>query len=124
MDTNPYASPSHVGSAGNVEPWSAVRGPATALIVVSIICLLVVSLDALFNPYLLLKMWEGVVLCANSIILMGAIRMRQMQSYSWAKTAAILAVVPCVGPCLLLGIPFGIWALLALGKPGVRESFR
>jgi hypothetical protein len=147
MATNPYASPGKRDADSNIDPLTAVRGPATALIVVSIICLVVVSLALLFSGFLLLSgtasrmqqpsigisketqivirmLWSGIILAANVVILIGAIRMQRLQSYSWAKVAATLAVIPCIGPCYLLGIPFGIWALVALSKPGVRQAFR
>ena len=51
------------------------------------------------------------------------LRMRSLRSYGLCQLGAILAVIPCIGPCYLLGIPFGIWALIALNRPGVREVF-
>ena len=57
-------------------------------------------------------------------ILMGAVKMRQLESWSSARTAAILAVIPICSPCVLLGIPFGIWALIVLNNPQVRSEFR
>ena len=38
-------------------------------------------------------------------------------------TASILAVVPCVSPCCLVGLPIGIWALVVLSKPEVKSQF-
>jgi len=37
--------------------------------------------------------------------------------------ASILAMVPCISPCCLLGIPIGIWALVVLMKPEVQQAF-
>ena len=39
-------------------------------------------------------------------------------------TAAIVAVIPCVAPCCLLSLPFGIWALVVLGDSSVKAAFR
>jgi hypothetical protein len=57
------------------------------------------------------------------LIIAGAMRMLKRKNYSLAKTAAILAIIPCVSPCCLLGIPLGIRALVALNKPEVKASF-
>jgi hypothetical protein len=34
-----------------------------------------------------------------------------------------MALIPCLGPCYILGIPAGIWALVVLARPEVREAF-
>jgi hypothetical protein len=60
----------------------------------------------------------------SALIVYGAIKMMQMQSWGLAMTAAILAVIPCVSsPCCVVGIPFGIWALVVLQRPEVKEAF-
>ena len=33
-------------------------------------------------------------------------------------------MVPCISPCCLLGLPFGIWALSVLNKPHVQAAFK
>jgi len=38
--------------------------------------------------------------------------------------AAIVACVPFCSPCVVLGIPFGIWALVVMAKPEVRAAFQ
>lgn len=40
------------------------------------------------------------------------------------RPAAILAMIPCVSPCCLLGLPLGIWALIVLLKPEVKAAFQ
>ncbi len=57
------------------------------------------------------------------LILIGAIKMYRLKSHGWATAAAILAIIPCVSPCCILGLPFGIWALVALGDPVVKAAF-
>ena len=49
--------------------------------------------------------------------------MLSLRSYEFAMVAAILAMIPCLTPCCLLGLPFGIWAVVVLRKPGVKEYF-
>lgn len=57
------------------------------------------------------------------LILMGAIKMRSLKSYEFSMTAAIVAMLPCVTSCCLIGLPFGIWALIVLTKPEVKSHF-
>lgn len=57
-------------------------------------------------------------LLMSLLIYIGAARMQSLRSYEFAFTAAILAMIPCVTPCCLLGLPFGIWAIVALSKTG------
>jgi uncharacterized membrane protein YhaH (DUF805 family) len=58
------------------------------------------------------------------VVLMGAMKMKRLESYGFAMTAAILAMIPCVSPCCLLGLPFGIWAVVVLNDANVKAAFR
>ncbi len=60
--------------------------------------------------------WSGVVIA-------GSFRMLQLRNWGTAKTTAILAMIPCYH-CFILGIPFGIWALVVLHDEEVRRAFR
>lgn len=62
-------------------------------------------------------------LIINALVFFGALKMKGLQSYGLANTGAILALIPCCGPCVCVGIPLGIWALVVLRKPEVRASF-
>jgi predicted Zn finger-like uncharacterized protein len=62
----------------------------------------------------------GILLCF--ITLAGAIKMKRLQNHGLATTACILAMIPC-NCCFLLGLPFGIWGLVVLNKPAVKEAF-
>jgi hypothetical protein len=67
---------------------------------------------------------SGIVTIAIAgLILYGALKMKKLEGYGWAITASILALVPCVSPCCLVGIPVGIWALVILAKPEVKSAF-
>lgn len=58
------------------------------------------------------------------LILVGALRMQKLTGYGLVMTAAIIAMIPCfTGPCCLLGLPFGIWALVVMNKPEVKSQF-
>ncbi|MGH7950435.1 MAG: DUF4339 domain-containing protein [Limisphaerales bacterium] len=62
-------------------------------------------------------------LAISILIWMGATKMQSLRSYEFAFTAAILAMIPCLTPCCLLGLPFGIWVLVVLSKPEVKTQF-
>jgi hypothetical protein len=49
--------------------------------------------------------------------------MQQLTSHGLAMAAAIIAMIPCFSPCCVLGLPFGIWALVVLSKPEVKSQF-
>jgi hypothetical protein len=59
-----------------------------------------------------------------AIIFWGAIKMQQLKSYELAFTAAILAMLPCVSACCILGLPFGIWALVVMRRKEVKSQFK
>lgn len=62
-------------------------------------------------------------LAIGILVLVGALKMQKLRSRGLAMTTAILAMIPCVSPCCLLGLPFGIWALVVLSKPEVQSQF-
>ena len=64
----------------------------------------------------------GVVLAL--LIVWGAIKMKQLQSWGAAVTASIIAMIPCISPCCLLGLPIGIWCLVVLFDSSVKSAFR
>ena len=63
-------------------------------------------------------------LVVGALILFGAIKMKNLESYGLAMTASIIAMIPCVSPCCLLGLPLGIWAVVVLNNPEVKSAFR
>jgi hypothetical protein len=56
--------------------------------------------------------------------LMAGVRMRQRRSYGLVIVGIIFGMLPCLSPCCCTGLPFGIWALVVLSNPEVRNSFR
>jgi len=58
------------------------------------------------------------------LVFIGAMKMKNLENYSLAMAAAIVAVIPCISPCCLLGLPFGIWALVVLNDSSVKAAFR
>jgi hypothetical protein len=68
------------------------------------------------------------------LILIGAMKMRRLQSYPWSMAAAILAIVSgfvmclvagLLGSCMtILGMIFGIWSLIILNDSQVKPAFK
>ena len=57
------------------------------------------------------------------IIILGALKMKNLQAYGLSMTSSILAMVPCLS-CCVIGLPIGIWALVVLNNPEVKAAFR
>jgi len=55
-------------------------------------------------------------------VLVAAVRMFRLRSYLMAVMASALALIPW-SPGWILGLPFGIWALIVLSKPEVMAAF-
>lgn len=52
----------------------------------------------------------GVIgLVFDMLVIVGAYNLQKLNKYGLAMTGAIIACIPCCGPCFVLGIPFGIW---------------
>lgn len=56
-------------------------------------------------------------------ILMGGLKARKLQSYGFCMAASIVAMIPCLSACCLVGLPIGIWAAVVLAKPEVKSAF-
>jgi predicted Zn finger-like uncharacterized protein len=61
-------------------------------------------------------------LALSGIMVSGSMKMKRLESRGAAKTACILGMLPCAG-CCLIGLPFGIWGLVALNNPDVDRAF-
>jgi hypothetical protein len=127
----------------------AVKGPAIALKVTAILGLILVGLGLVVNILTLsgvelglgqtgdpemqkifsrlsggLGLVQGILgAVVGVVILLGAARMQSLQNYQFAFTTSILAMLPCVSPCCVLGLPFGIWAMVVLNRPEVKSQF-
>jgi serine/threonine protein kinase len=78
--------------------------------------------------YTLLGMQALMLSIPTVFILLGASRMRRLETYGLAVTASILAIIVPPGllvliPLFLLRVPFGIWALVVLLRSDVRNAF-
>lgn len=132
---------------GIVSATNQVNGPAIGLIVTAILGFLASIVGTLWNllavgvgfhqPGMnaemerLVSMFSGTMGVISGIIgflvagliLFGALKMKKCESYGWAMTASIIAMIPCISPCCLVGLPIGIWALVVLSKPEVKSAF-
>jgi hypothetical protein len=129
-------------------PSNKVRGPAIALIIVSSLAI-AFGIAGLVGDFFLYStgaleelearnakpisqettltirtVWGIVLLIASSFVLYGSIQMLKLTSYGTARAAAIVAMIPMLGPCCVVGIPFGIWAFVVLKEDSVRNAFR
>jgi DNA-directed RNA polymerase subunit RPC12/RpoP len=145
--SNPYQSPN---AAFGPSPSDRVSGPAVALIVTAILGIVVnLGIAALYG-FVLVMALSGQVreinpqhdagetavsigsivagallgLTLSVVVLIGANKMRKLESYGFAMAAAIIAVIPCTSPCCWLGLPFGIWAIVVLSDVSVKGAFR
>jgi phage FluMu protein Com len=141
---NPYQSPMYFGP-GQADPFAAQRvaGPATALIVTAVLGLIgnvlalgmiafVLSQRSRMGGNIVLDDFSGGLNLAVAVIglpvgvvmLISAIKMKKLESYGLAMAGAILGMIPYLSPCCLLGLPFGIWALVVLSDGSVKAAFR
>ncbi len=63
-------------------------------------------------------------LVMDTLVIVGAYHLQNLKRFPLAMTGAIVACIPCCGPCLVLGIPFGIWALVLLNDSRIRPHFQ
>jgi len=120
-----------------------VNGPATGLIVTAVLGFMVQGLGFMGNIFGFSQGFGGtgsesalafftgtmgiilnlVGVGIGVVILLGALKMKKLESHGFAMAASILALVPCVSPCCLVGLPIGIWSLVVLAKPEVKAAF-
>src|SRR5262249_20207855 len=79
-----------------------------------------------FNPqpeFLPIQILVGfLILPVSAVLMTSGVMMRRLRGYPLAATAAILAMIPW-SPFWLIGLAFGIWTVIVLGKPEVAEAF-
>lgn len=77
------------------------------------------------------EFWEGSMGAASSIvgiavaafIIFAALKMKELRQWELSLAASIVAMIPCISPCCILGLPIGIWALVVLLRPEVKQAF-
>jgi len=138
--TNEKSSPKSA-----ISPSQQVSGPAIGLLVTgiigavfSVIALISISigtgLSTLWDYEFAEKyvnLYEGaagmgssfVGILVAAFIIYAALKMKELTQYGFAMAASVLAMIPCVSPCCLIGLPIGIWCLVVLTRPEVKAAF-
>lgn len=118
-----------------VDPLQAVKGPSIFLLVLGILNVLNSLLNAfgfalsgLDNQSAIAGILVGggvgfIGLAGAALIIFGAIKMKKLENYTLVMVASIIAMVPYLSSCCLLGLPAGIWSLVVLNKPEVKGAF-
>ena len=123
-----------------------VSGPATGLLVTGIIGAFFAGIGLIMNiigmgvspfirdeiPDRYVEFWEGSIGAASSFIgilvaafiIFAALKMKELRQYELSIAASIVAMIPCISPCCILGLPIGIWCLVVLLRPDVKAAFQ
>lgn len=152
----PPSAPSFSGSSwsapdGQGRARNLVQGPATALLVTGILCMIFALIGlvgnlmgATFQPpageippemkplFDMLAQMQGpmaivsslIGLAVSGLVVYAAQKLRNLESFALVVTGTVLAMVPCTSPCCCIGLPVGIWVLTILFKPEVKSAFR
>jgi len=137
------APPTMMGAVPSEAALQQVSGPATGLIVVAILGFIAQVLTLIwqlgFSAFAANQMaqqpWGNMFspalttvssiigIAVSGLILFGGLKMKKLESHGLAMGASIIAMIPCISPCCLVGLPIGIWAVVVLSKPEVKGAF-
>ena len=144
-------SNTQISPPAGVDPKAQISGPSVGLLVTGIIGA-VFSLGSLISlvvgagitslagfgsgwldeiPYNIEELWEGAFAMGSSVvgllvaafIIYAALKMKELEQWGLAVAASILAMIPCISPCCVVGLPIGIWCLVVLTRPDVKTAF-
>ena len=65
-----------------------------------------------------------VAILVGVFLLYAGLKIRKLENYNAGLIGSIIAMVPCISPCCLIGLPVGIWALVILNRPEVKSHFQ
>jgi len=122
-----------------------VKGPATAMMGLGVLNSIAIPAVLIFvviqithnskvggpmGSAILFLIMKGIAeLTLNTLMMFGAWKMKRLESFEWARVAAILCIsvstlsLPLLYICFLVSIPLGVWALVVLHRPDVRAAF-
>jgi hypothetical protein len=66
---------------------------------------------------------QGFFALLSALSVFGSIQMMRKKTWSLALAACILSMINIGNCCCLLGLPFGIWAMIALLDSDVKDAF-
>lgn len=78
----------------------------------------------LYTGHIVRTVFLAINMLMQFLILAGGVCMITKRNYQIAMTASIVSLIPICSPVCVLGIPFGIWALVMLSNKNVKKSFR
>jgi hypothetical protein len=58
------------------------------------------------------------------LIIYASMEMKKLKQWGLAVGASILAMIPCISPCCIIGLPIGIWSLVVLMRDDVKAAFQ
>jgi hypothetical protein len=128
-----------------IDPAAQVSSPSVGLLVTGVIGGILSLLGLILNaigtsviPFVkdslderYMDLWEGAAGIASSfigivvavVIIDAALKMKELSQYGLCMAASILAIIPCISPCCIIGLPIGIWCLVVLTRPDVKAAF-
>ena len=62
-------------------------------------------------------------LLVAAFVIYASLKMKDLEQWGLAVAASILAMIPCISPCCIIGLPIGIWCLVILMRPDVKAAF-
>lgn len=70
----------------------------------------------------------GIALCfvgllVSAFIIYASLKIKELNQWGLCVAASIIAMIPCISPCCIVGLPIGIWCLVILTKPEVKAAF-
>jgi len=134
---NPYSPPT-LAPEIHQDPRELARArlsrPATALIIMASIHSVFVTIVLVSSAIAFLAgnfhfdnaidtVLASIQLISLILIAIGGAKMAFLESLPWARLGAVLACIPFLSPFIVLGIPFGIWALILLINPNDHGFF-
>ena len=128
-----------------IDPAAQVSSPSVGLLVTGVIGGILSLLGLILNaigtsviPFVedslderYMDLWEGAAGIISSFIgivvagfiIYAALKMKELSQYGLCMAASILAIIPCISPCCIIGLPIGIWCLVVLTRPDVKAAF-
>lgn len=127
------------------DAYNQVSGPSVGLLVTGILGA-ILSLTALISIIIgtgissivadrfsedYIEIYEGFVgigtffvgLLVDAFIIFASLKMKELNQWGICVAASILAMIPCISPCCIIGLPVGIWCLVVLNRPEVKTAF-
>jgi len=142
----PPVSPGPPRAMPSPNAAQAIAGPATGLLITAVIGGFFVFLSLLFNLFgfsmgammaedaqeQFMQWMSGGFGIASSVLgllvagflIYASMEMKKLSQWGLAVGASVVAMLPCVSPCCLIGVPVGIWCLVVLTKPEIKTAFR